>query len=273
MTVIQAILLGIVQGLTEFLPVSSSGHLAIGQRILARFGTALPQGNAPSMIAFDLVVHVGTLLPILVVFRRDIRDFVLGVVRLNRYAWRFGLLGAVATLVTGALAFPVKDRITALFAQPLVIAGCWVVTGIILVLCERVPVRRKGLRQFTFLMAGIIGIAQALATLPGISRSGTTIAVALLLGLRRRRAAHFSFLLAFPAILAGAAGEFKDLLEEEVTLEILPLAVGFVTSAVVGWVALRWLLSFLRRARLSLFAYYVWILAAVVLLGTLTGMF
>jgi len=265
-----AIVLGVVQGLTEFLPVSSSGHLAVGQMLLQALGSPLPDPDAPSMIAFDLVVHVATLASIVAVLRRELATFVVQLLRLARPAWRFALLGGLATVVTFAVAYPFKDVIEAQFNSRLVIAACWVVTGIVLMLSDRAGRGRRGLGQFAWWIAVLIGLAQAAAVMPGISRSGATIAAAVLLGLRRRWAIWFSLLLAFPAIGGGAALHFRELLagpaaQTEQLAAMWPmLAIGGAAAAIVGYLALQMLVAAARRARLGWFSYYVWALAIAV---------
>jgi len=262
----QAIVLGLVQGLTEFLPVSSSGHLGVGQAILRRLDAAVWRADAPEMIAFDLAVHLGTLVPIVIVFRRELAGLGRGLVHRSRHAWRFVLLGALATAATFAMAAPVRRTVEDQFGRPLVISLCWLATAAVLIAAEKVPRPRRGLRRFTWPMALAIGATQAVATLPGISRSGSTIGVAMLLGLRRRWAARFSFLLAFPAILGASAGEAWRLGRE---LNYRPdwamLGLGLAVAALTGWAALLWLLAAIRRAKLH---YFGWYCAAVAALTT-----
>lgn len=271
MGILEAILLGVIQGLTEFLPVSSSGHLVLTQILLSRAGFNLPAPNAPEMIAFDLIVHVGTLVSIFAVFLPEARRFASGLVRREPMTWKFALLGAAATVVTAAVAFPVKDIIEDQFARPAVVGVCWIVTGVLLYLTTRVRPGDRGIARFGFGHAVAIGLMQAVAVLPGVSRSGSTISAALLLGLDRQLAARFSFFLAVPVILGGAAGEMKDLLDAGLRPDWIVLGTGFVTAAVVGYAGLTWLLVVIRRFKLNWFAYYCWAIAAATLIAVSAG--
>lgn len=271
MGILEAIVLGIVQGLTEFLPVSSSGHLVIAQTLLERGGAGLPKPDSPEMIAFDLIVHVGTLVSIFAVFFPEAQRFAAGLVRRDRMTWKFALLGVVGTIVTAAVVFPVKDLVEEQFARPAVVGACWIVTGILLFATTRVKPGDRRIEGFSFPRAIGIGLVQAVAVLPGISRSGSTISMALLLGLDRQLAARFSFFLAVPIILVGAAGKMKDLLDEGYRPDWTVLGVGFVTAAVVGYLGLVWLLAAIRRLKLNWFAYYCWAIAAVTLGAVAAG--
>jgi undecaprenyl-diphosphatase len=271
MGIFEAILLGVIQGLTEFLPVSSDGHLAMAQILLERAGFGLPSPDSAEMLMYDLVVHVGTLTSIFVVFRRDAWRFAAGLLARDRMTWKFALLGAAGTVATAAVAYPVKDIVQEQFARPAVVGVCWIVTGAFLFAATRVRVGRRGIGGFGFGHAILIGLMQAAAIRPGLSRSGTTISTALLLGLERQLAARFSFFLAVPAILGATAGETRDLLAEGLQPDWVPLGVGCVTAAVVGFVGLSCLLEVIRRLKLNWFAYYCWAVAALTLAAVAGG--
>ena len=267
---LQALILGIVQGLTEFLPVSSSGHLVLAQ---AWFGDAFVFKEGA--VAFDLVLHVGTLIPVVVYYR----NAVLGLVRAPfareestdvpwiRHPDRWLLLMVVvASIPTAAIGIGFKDVFARLFHDVTTVSTALFVTGIILY-ATRWARRTGGGTGLTVGIALAIGVAQGFAITPGISRSGTTIAVALLLGLDRELAARFSFLLSIPAILGGLILVMKD--HVTWTAELLgPLALGFVSAMVVGYAALVALVALVRRGGLHRFSFYLW---PVAVLGWLTS--
>ncbi len=286
MSYLQAIVLGVIQGLTEFLPVSSSGHLALVQHWMDL------DAESSSMLLFDVATHLGTLLAVVVVF---FSTFVLFFRRLivelrsepqpnperqrpwlvRNAAWRVLLLGVVASIPTGVLGLGFKDHFKAAFGNPIAIGVALLITGGLLFVSGRVPRPRKTWRQFGILGALAVGFAQGLAITPGISRSGATICTGLLCGLKRRWSAEFSFLIAFPAICAAAASEIKDVLElpsdQLADIPTGPILVGSLVAAVVGYAALRMLLAAVRRAKLIYFSYYVWVIGALVIVLGLTG--
>ncbi len=253
-----AALLGAVQGLTEFLPVSSSGHLALTSHWLqTRRGLQMPED-----ILFECLVHVATLLAVVVHYRRDVGAllrFWLSTLwrsdtRFTDPAWGLSLALALGTVATAVVGFALEPWARAAFDLPQVVGGFLLVTaGVLAVtLWSRAPA--QGATPITLLQAVIIGVVQGLATFPGISRSGTTIAVALMLGVARPEAARFSFLLAIPAILGATLLEFRDL--ESLTIGAGAMVTGFVTAAVVGYLALITLIGFVNRGRLAWFAPY-----------------
>ena len=273
----QAGLLGVVQGLGEFLPISSSGHLALGQNFL----NLTPDSS--EMMLFDLAIHVATLGAVLVVFFRPVKRMVQSIVRgLGKYGVSVRLLkespdlrllwlGFLACIPTGLVYVIFSDRIEAFFAEPVVIGCCFMVTGLVILLAERLGRPRRGLREFAIWAALIIGLAQGLALMPGISRSGMTICVALLCGIRRGWAGRFSFLIAAPAILAGFALHLLKVLGQ-VEASSVPwsaILLGSVVAFCVGLWALRVLLKGLHRSRLSYFTIYLWIVGPAVIVGQL----
>ncbi len=260
-----AMLLGVVQGLTEFLPVSSSAHLALGQRWLGLDPDSLP------ILFFDLVTHVATLLAVVVVYAAPIRRYL---ARLRqeatpdwsgkRHAWRIAALAALATVPTGVIGLSLKSTFEAAFDKPKWIGVGLVITGTLLALTIKLPRGRRGWRGFRWWQAGFVGVAQGVAILPGVSRSGATICMATYFGLRRRWAAEFSFLLAFPAILGAFAVKSKDVLglspEQIAGIAWGPILLGGVMAWGVGVVAVIILVRVVRRARLHYFAPYCWLL-------------
>lgn len=267
---VEAVILGVVQGLTEFLPVSSSGHLAIGQRLLG-----LDPGSQPILL-FDALAHAGTLIAVLVVFSRPASLFVEHLRReahIGRaspsVAWRILLLATIATVATSVIGLSFKDTLESAFDKPKWIGVFFLVTGTLLAGTAWLPRGRKGWRQLNAWHALLIGVAQAGAILPGISRSGTTICVAMFVGLRRRWAAQFSFLLACPVIVGASILKILEVAGEREAsgrVEWGPVLVGALVSMIVGIVALRLLLSMVQRGKLHYFALYCWIAGAVTLL-------
>jgi undecaprenyl-diphosphatase len=284
MTVWEAILLGIIQGIFMFFPVSSTSHLVLTQHFLISRGSELPSPESPEMILFDLIVHVGTLVSMAVVFRTSLRRFIghLAVGVRSRFGPAEGrsdlylglaVYGLVSVAVTGLIGFPLKAMFETVFANPAMIAGTLTLTGILLWWTDVLSRRPIGLRKINFKVAVVIGAAQGLALLPGLSRSGTTIAFALFAGLKRRWAAEYSFFIAFPTILGASLLQGIEVARspEPVQLGLLPVAVGFVVAAVVGIFALQLVLRLLYRARFRYFSFYVWALAIVIAVGAVRG--
>lgn len=267
---LQALILGVVQGLTEFLPVSSSGHLVLAQIWLGEQFLFLQQA-----VAFDLVLHVGTLLPVLYFYRRDVveiarapfRDRPSGYegpgawLQADRHRWLAAMV-VVAMVPTGLMGIGLKDLFEALFHDARAVCGALFFTGCLLYATRFFGARVGSPRALGVGTALLIGLAQGFAITPGISRSGSTIAVALLLGMDRDLAARFSFLLSIPAILGALVLVAKDGVSIEPTA--LPaLAVGFVASMVTGYAALVMLVALVKRGGLHRFAFYLWPVAVL----------
>ena len=286
MTFVEAVLLGVVQGVFMFFPVSSTGHLVLTQHLLSGVGSPLPPPESPEMILFDLVVHVGTVVSIIVVFWPSLKRLTLGILADLRGAiggaalsGRDGLhlklayLGLIAVVVTGVLGFVIRAVGTGAFAHTVAVAIALTITGAILWWTDTAEDLWRGVAGITVWVAVGIGAAQGLALLPGLSRSGLTIAFALLVGLQRHRAAQFSFYIAIPTILAAASVQAVDVIRAPgpVGIELSAYATGFVVAALVGIVALKLVLAALYRARFRYFAYYTWALAAVVMFVDVPG--
>lgn len=253
-----AAILGIVQGLTEYLPVSSSGHLVLGRELL---GVEEPD------LFFDIMVHVATLLVTVIFYRRaigemaretaaDVRERIGGATGdrpLARLSW-FILLG---TIPTGLIGVVFKDTLESLFDAPRAACAMLLVTAAVLVGTRFTPPTGRDDREMTWKDALVIGTVQGLAIVPGISRSGSTIAAALFLGLDRELAARFSFLLSVPAILGALVLKLKDVGETGLAVDGGAAAVGFVAALVTGFAALVALLPLVRRGRLHWFAFYL----------------
>jgi undecaprenyl-diphosphatase len=273
MSVVEVILLGIIQGITEFLPVSSSGHLVLLETL---FGL---DAETPEMLLFDLATHVGTLVAILVVFWRALPGFGrshtlagkssgVSVERLRPVPVRdLVVMIVAATFATGALVLPLKTQFTQVRGNLAVVAVMWIVTGTLLWVTDRRKRSWLDLRDFGIKGAVLVGLAQGAAVMPGISRSGATICVAVLLGLHRTRAVEFSLLIGIPAILGAAV--VQSISEFEVlrsgVLPLWTLLLGGAVSAVVGIGAIEVLLMVSRAARLRYFGFYCYALAVGVL--------
>jgi len=252
MNIIQAIILGIVQGITEFLPISSSGHLIVLQRV---FGMEEPA------LTFDIVVHLGTLLAIIAVFWADI----VAIIK-NPFGKMTGLLivGTIPVVIAG---FFLRNIMETHFRTGIWLAAAFTLTGVLLIFADRLTTGTKEERDITWLDALLIGCCQALAIPPGISRSGTTITGALTRGLKRETAARFSFLLAIIAIAGAGVLETIDVVQDGARVEaigIMPLIFGFIAAALVGYACIRLLLKLIKACKLRYFSFYLWGLAVLI---------
>lgn len=254
---LQDIVLGIVQGLTEFLPVSSSGHLVVVPAMLG--------WDQPSL-TFDLVLHLGTLLAVVAVYRRDLYELVRGLANRGAdpaRARRLLLLLMIGTVPAGIAGIAFADYFEKAFDAPLVTCAQLVVTAVILLFAEWFAARpRPRSRPIDYPTSGAIGVAQAVAILPGISRSGATISMALGLGVERAEAARYSFLLSIPAIVGAVATQIPDVTGGgfEITSSVVA---GFVAATVSGYLAIEGFLKFLRTHSLRAFAYYLLVFAPI----------
>ena len=255
---IEALILGLVQGLTEFLPVSSSGHLEIGKVLL--------QIEARDNLTFSIVVHGATVLSILVVFFNDLKKLLTESLTFRYNESSSYLLKIILSMVPVAIVGVFfKSEVEAFFTGNIVFVGAMLlITATLLIISFFI---RPGSRKIGYLDALIIGIAQAFAVLPGISRSGATITTALFLGKRREEAARFSFLM---VILPIIAANFIDLLGREPTASEavgwFPLLVGFVAAFVSGLIACRWMLSIVRKGKLLYFGLYCLVVSAIAII-------
>jgi len=255
-TTLEALILGIIQGIAEFLPISSSGHLVVLQRV---FGIEEPA------LTFDIIVHVGSLFAIVLVFWRDIWALIK-----KPFQKMTGLL-IVGTIPVVVLGFFLRNAIENYFRTGLWLATAFAVTGCILLLADKFTKLPKEEKDITYLDALIVGCFQALALPPGISRSGTTIMGALSRGINREAAAKLSFMLAIIAIAGAGTLELIQVLRGEVppaNIGFSQMAVGFIASFVVGVFAIKLLLRLIKACKLKYFSYYVWGLAALILLDT-----
>ena len=276
MTYLMSIFMGIIQGVAEFLPISSSGHLALFQ---AFFGMEDVESN---YMFFTVLLHFGTLISVCVVYWRDIldmiREFFLGIAALCGKkdtgvtpppARRLVMLIIVATLPLFVMVL-VKDAIETLFANPILVSCALIATGFVLFFSDRMARGRKTARNATLADALIVGCGQALAVIPGLSRSGTTISVGMMRGFDRAFAVRFSFLMSLPAIVGANILELKDAVESGFNMAELPMyLVGVAVAAVVGYACIRLLKMIADKGKFGWFAYYCWAAGLIVLALTL----
>ena len=262
MEILDAIILGIIQGLTEFLPVSSSGHLEIGKAILG--DNSVPKES----LLFTVVLHFATALSTMVVFRKDILEIIKGVLK---FEWNEDLqfiskiaLSMIPAVIVGLF---FEEELEQLFNGNILLVGCMlIVTAILLFLADKAKDTQK---KVSFSNAFIIGISQAIAMLPGISRSGATISTSVLLGNDKTKAARFSFLMVVPLIFGKIA---KDLLGGELTYDssnITALSVGFIAAFVAGLFACTWMIALVKKSKLSYFAIYCVIVGIIAIIWSL----
>ena len=276
MSFLTSILLGLVQGVTEFLPISSSGHLAIASQLLNMDGTE----NIPRF--FDVLLHLGTLVAVFVAYWPEIRDMILeffrGIGDIAHHstpsplppARRMILLVIVGTLPLFAV-LPFKDRIEGLSGNLYVVAAALILTGFLLFFSDRVKKGRKKELSARMTDALIVGISQAFATCPGLSRSGTTITTGCLVGFERKFAVRFSFILSIPAVLGANILSIKDALDAGVNWGELPVYLaGVLVAAVSGYACIRLLKMIANRGRFGWFAYYCWAVGLLTLILKLT---
>ncbi|MBM4184264.1 MAG: undecaprenyl-diphosphate phosphatase [Gemmatimonadetes bacterium] len=254
MTYLEALVLGFVQGATEFLPVSSSGHLVIAQTLLGV--------EAPGIV-FEVAVHLATLVSILVAYRTRVWDLGRGALARDPSALRYLAFVVFASVPAGLVGVLAKDQVEALFESPVVPGVGLLITGVLLWSSRSALPRASGTVS-TWTIALAIGVAQAFAITPGVSRSGTTIVAALWLGVEAREAAAFSFLMAIPAIAGAAVLELPDL--SGAGLDWGVLALGSVVAAVVGILAIRTLVALLASRSFHAFAPYCWAVGALFLI-------
>ena len=276
MSLLSSILLGLIQGLAEFLPISSSGHLAIAEHFLGQAGIpATPD-------FFDVLLHLGTLVAVFVAYWQDIREMVVELIDGIRDlahgttptpippARRLILLIIVATLPLFAV-LPVKNLVEGLSGNIYFVAGALIVTGFLLFASDRVKKGRKTEKTATLVDVLLVGVAQAIATCPGISRSGTTITAGCFVGFDRKFAVRFSFLMSIPAILGANLLTMIDAIQENTIIvsDIPVYLVGVAVAAVVGYACIRLLKMIADKGKFGWFAYYCWTAGLIVLALTL----
>lgn len=254
MNLLYAILLGIIQGLTEFIPVSSTAHLLVAEHFLG-----IPAAD-PGLFAFNVIVQLGTTLALILYFWKDLLALVKAFFAKpfstpeNRLAW-YILIATIPALIAGVL---LKKKVEALFGVPLIEASIRLLAAaVLLTLAELFTKKNRPLESMSWLDALIVGLFQVIAIFPGASRSGTTISAGMFRGFDRPAAARFAFLMSVPVLLAAGGYETLDLFKAGGIGEfILPVAIGFIAAAIVGWFSIKWLLGYLNRNSLSVFAAY-----------------
>ena len=277
MDILQGIIIGIVQGLTEFLPVSSSAHLVFIQNIL----------GVESSLAFDTFLHLGTLIAVLWFFRYDIikmlsawilslEDLIQGRFKEGFYSDPYKRLAwyvILATIPVGIVGVLFEDSVDALFSGALYVPAFFLfVTGTILYLSQRMASGNINLNNITKKEALWMGLGQACAILPGLSRSGTTIAAGLTIGLDKEFAAKFSFILSIPAILGAFLLQAKDI-GSALDVNFLPVFLGFIAAIIAGYLAIKWMLDLIQNRSLDIFAYYCWLVGIIVFMGSIAHIF
>ena len=266
MSILEAIIFGMVQGITEFLPISSTAHIVITELLL---GYHFPG------LAFEIFLHLASVLAVSVYFRKDILEIVSGFFAYllnksehNKIQYLFGWYILTATIITGILGLIFKDYIGDSMKTPAVISASLLVTGFFLVFIERIKTYGgRTQKDMNFLDAVIVGLGQSVAILPGISRSGATLVTALWRGLSRDTAVRYSFLLAVPVILGSSVLMFDEV-SKDIWLEtgIIPLVLSFIITFIFSWIGIVWLIDFLKKSRLIYFALYCFTVAILVYL-------
>ncbi|MCH2192547.1 undecaprenyl-diphosphate phosphatase [Kordia sp.] len=254
MDTINAIILGIIQGLTEFLPVSSSGHIELGKVIL---GAEIKED-----MLFTVVVHFATALSTIVIFRKDIMELLKGIFQFKwNEEFQFALKVLISMIPAAIVGVYFEDQLEALFEGNLLLVGCMlIITAALLFFADKAKNTNKNV---SYSNAAIIGISQAIAMLPGISRSGATISTSVLLGNDKTKAARFSFLMVVPLIF-GKIG--KDIFSGELALEssdILPMSLGFIAAFVAGLFACTWMINLVKKSKLTYFSIYCLIVGLI----------
>ena len=261
MDILKVIILGLVQGFTEFLPVSSSGHLVLA----AEFLNFHEEG-----VAFEVFVHLGTLLSVLIFFRKDVIKMILAPFQFLSSRFKnketkqyllWDLYIIIGTIPAAIIGLSFKSSIEDAFSNILLVIMMLAITGTILLLSRFMP---KKDQEMTLLKSLLIGVSQAFAILPGISRSGSTIVTGIFLGIDKEKAARFSFLLAIPAILGASVIKLKDLLAmESYSIPVSYLVIGAIVSFISGYFAIIWLLDIVKKGKLEWFAFYCYLVVIV----------
>lgn len=288
MSILQAIILGIVQGLTEFIPISSTAHLVFAARLVGLYDLVEPLLRAEQTTATIAVIQLGTLLAVLIYFARDILNITRGFVRdhvailtgknrvdgsksLSREAW-LGWLVIIGSFPVAIVGLVFKKQIEGTFTKNLwVIATMMIVVGVLLAIAEWVGKRERSMEQLGLGDALIVGVSQVLALIPGSSRSGSTIMGGLVAGLTRETAARFSFLLSIPAIASSGLLEMREAIHKLPDGSYLPLIVATIVSGAVGYASIWFLLRFLRTHSTAVFVVYRLIVGAAIMVALLGG--
>ncbi len=260
MTALKSIILGIVQGLTEFLPVSSSGHLVIFQKLL--------KFNDPGVL-FEIAVHLGTLVAVIIYFRKDIWEIIQSIFNWRKdasenikYAHHLLFYLIIASVITAIIGFAFKDIFESLFENTVLVGFMLIITGGILFASDKI--RNTTKKKMSVPSSLLVGFAQSIAIIPGISRSGATITTGIFTGRTRDLATRFSFLLSIPAILGATILKIKDMQSAMSSSEVvLNFILGGIVAAIVGYFAISFLIKMIKQAELFYFSIYCWIIGII----------
>lgn len=277
MTYFQAIILGLIQGLAEFLPISSSGHLALLQYF---FGI-----NGEQVLPFAVLLHLGTLISVFIIYWKDIAELLVELCRVFKDIFtgkglrinanptrRMGFMIIVATIPTAVMGLLFNDFFNSLYLNITAVAAGLILTGIILIVAEKMGNRNRDVMEMKFRHAVFVGIMQGIAICPGISRSGSTLFGSLLSGLDRKFAVKFVFLVSIPSILGSVVMEAPDAFAQGMDMSLLgPVIAGVVVAAISGIVAIKWMIKVVSDKSLFGFTVYVWLVAIAVLGYVLIG--
>lgn len=258
MSIIESLILGVIQGLTEFLPVSSSGHLELAKALLG--SEALPKES----LVVTVILHFATALSTLFLFRQDVREIILKTLSRDPSSTTFTISIILSMLPAAAIGFFFEDLIDSFFSGNITLVGLMlVVTALLLLVADR---SKRSQKSLNYKDAIIIGIAQAIAILPGVSRSGATISTSVILGLDKSEAARFSFLMVVPLIFGKIT---KDLLSGSIfstDIQALPLFIGFISAFISGVIACKWMIALVKKSKLTYFAFYCFLAGVSALL-------
>lgn len=262
MEILEAIILGIIQGLTEFLPVSSSGHLELAKAILG--DTSVPEES----LTFTVVLHFATALSTLVIFRKEVIEILKGLLQFKwNEEFQFSLKIVISMIPAVIIGLLFEEQLASLFGGQILFVGFMLlITALLLLLADKAKNTNK---DVSFNNSLLIGISQAIAMLPGISRSGATISTSVLLGIDRTKAARFSFLMVVPLIFGKIA---KDVLGGDISFqstEIVPIAAGFIAAFVAGLLACKWMIALVKNSKLFYFSIYCAIVGVIAIVYTL----
>lgn len=263
---LEAVILGLVQGLAEFLPISSSGHLALLQNI---FGV-----KGDQVLFFTVLLHVGTLISVFIIYWKDICELIVelfltikdlctgkGLRLAERPVRKLGVMIIVATIPTALIGLLFNDIFNGLYLSLLAIGIGFLITGVLMFLAERIGSAHKGIEKMNFRNAVFIGVLQGIAIYPGISRSGSTLVGGLTTGLERTFAVKFAFLISIPSILGSVVLELPDAIKEGIDPQLIgPILAGMAVAAVSGFIAIKTMIQIVSKKKLSYFSYYVWAL-------------
>ena len=264
MDIIDAIILGIIQGLTEFLPVSSSGHLELGKAILG--ANSIPEES----LLFTVVLHFATALSTIVIFRKDVLEIIKGIFQFKwNEEFQFAVKIVISMIPAALIGFFLEDFMEVFFDGAILIVGIMlIITAVLLYLADMAKTTAKGV---SFRSAFVIGMAQAVAMLPGISRSGATISTAVLLGIDKTKSARFSFLMVVPLIFGKVA---KDLLSGDINFESAQMGAmgaGFIAAFLAGLIACTWMIQLVRKSKLTYFAIYCVVVGLIAIAWSIWG--